>query len=68
MVTFDSVLNLTTMMGIAVKVVIILASAILFNIIQKKIIPRVITASIPKIRVESQGQLSARSKTILLSL
>ena len=64
MVTFDSVLNLTTMMGIAVKVVIILASAILFNIIQKKIIPRVITASIPKIRVESQGQLSARSKTI----
>jgi len=52
------------MMGIAVKVVIILAIAIALNIIQKKMIPRVIIASIPKIRVESQGQLSTRSKTI----
>ncbi len=52
------------MVGIAVKVVIILASAIALNIIQKKIIPRVIIASIPKIRVESQDQLSTRSKTI----
>ena len=52
------------MVGIAVKVVIILASAIALNIIQKKIIPRVIIAGIPKIRVESQGQLSTRSKTM----
>jgi small conductance mechanosensitive channel len=52
------------MVGIAVKVVIILASAIALNIIQKKIIPRVIIAGIPKIRVESRDQLSARSKTM----
>ena len=51
-------------MGIAVKVVIILAIAIALNIIQKKMIPRVISASIPKIRVESQDQLSTRSKTM----
>ncbi len=51
-------------MGIAVKVLIILAIAIALNIIQKKMIPRVISASIPKIRVESQDQLFARSKTM----
>jgi len=51
-------------MGIAVKVVIILAIAIALNIIQKKMIPRVIVANIPKIRVESQNQLSTRSKTM----
>jgi small conductance mechanosensitive channel len=52
------------MMGIAVKVVIILTIAIALNIVQKKMIPRVIIASIPKIRVESQDQLSTRSQTI----
>jgi small conductance mechanosensitive channel len=52
------------MMGIAVKVLIILAIAIALNIIQKKMIPRVIIASIPKIRVESQEELSTRSKTM----
>ena len=51
-------------MGIAVKVVIILAIAIALNIIQKRLIPRVIISSIPKIRVESQDQLAARSKTM----
>jgi small-conductance mechanosensitive channel len=52
------------MMGIAVKVLIILAIAIALNIIQKKMITRVIIASIPKIRLESQDQLSTRSKTM----
>ena len=51
-------------MGIAVKAVIILASAIALNIIQKKLIPRIIIGSIPKDRVESQDQLSTRSKTM----
>jgi len=60
----DFVFNLTTMLGIAVRVLIILAIAIALNIIQKKMIPRVIIASIPKIRVESQNQLSTRSKTM----
>ena len=56
--------NLTTMVGIAVKVVIILASAITLNIIQKKLIPRVIIKSISNVRVESQDQLATRSKTM----
>ncbi len=52
------------MIGVAVKVVIILVIAITLNIIQKKMITRIIIASIPKIRVESQDQLSTRSKTM----
>ena len=64
MFTSGFVFNLTTMVGIAVKVVIILASATTLNILQKRLIPRVIIGSIPKDRVESQDQLSTRSKTI----
>jgi len=52
------------MVGITVKVAIILASAIALNIIQKKIIPRVIIAGIPKLRVESRDQLAIRAKTM----
>lgn len=64
MFTFDYVFDLNTMMGIAVRIVIILAIAIALNIIQKKMIPRVLIKSIPKIRVESQDELSTRSKTM----
>jgi small-conductance mechanosensitive channel len=64
MFIFDYVFNPTTMIGVAVKVVIILVIAITLNIIQKKMITRIIIASIPKIRVESQDQLSTRSKTM----
>ncbi|MBW2565242.1 MAG: mechanosensitive ion channel, partial [Deltaproteobacteria bacterium] len=64
MFTSGLVFNLTTMVGIAVKVGIILASAIALNIIQKKLIPRVIIASISNVRAESQDQLATRSKTM----
>jgi small conductance mechanosensitive channel len=64
MFTSDFVFNLTTMVGISVKVAIILAIAIALNIIQKKMIPRIIAARIPKIQVESQDQLATRSKTM----
>lgn len=64
MFTFDYVFDLNIMMGIAARVVIILVIAIALNIIQKKMIPRVLIASIPKIRVESQDELSTRSKTM----
>ena len=64
MFTSDFIFDLTTLMGIAVKVVIILAIAMALNIIQKKMIPRVIIAGIPKDRVESQDQLATRSKTM----
>lgn len=64
MFTSDFIFDLTTLVGIAVKVVIILAIAMALNIIQKKMIPRVIIAGIPKDRVESQDQLATRSKTM----
>lgn len=64
MFTSDFIFDLTTLVGIAVKVVIILAIAMALNIIQKKMIPRVIIAGIPKDRVESQDQLTTRSKTM----
>jgi len=60
----DFVLNLTTMLGITTKVVIILTIAIVFNIIQKKIIPRAIIAATPKVLEESQDQLAIRTKTM----
>ena len=60
----DFVFNLTTMLGITAKVVIILTIAIVFNIIQKKIIPRAIIAATPKVLEESQDQLAIRTKTM----
>jgi len=60
----DFVFNLTTMLGITTKVVIILTIAIVFNIIQKKIIPRAIIAATPKVLEESQDQLAIRTKTM----
>ncbi len=60
----DFVFNLTTMLGITTKVVIILTIAIVFNIIQKKIIPRAIIAATPKVLEESQDQLALRTKTM----
>ncbi len=64
MYAFDYSFNLTTVLGITVKLVIILAVAIAFNIIQKKMIPRAIIAGTPKIREESQDQLVTRTKTM----
>jgi small conductance mechanosensitive channel len=64
MFIFDNAFNPTTMIGVAVKVVIIIVIAITLNIIQKKLITRIIIASIPKIRLQSQDELSTRSKTM----
>ncbi len=64
MFTSDFVFNLTTMVGIAVKAVIILATAIALNLIQKKMILRLIITGIPKSRIESKDQLAARSETM----
>jgi small-conductance mechanosensitive channel len=60
----DFVVDLTTIVGITVKVVIIFASAIALNIIQKKMIPRAIMAGVPKVREESHEQLVIRAKTM----
>ena len=51
-------------MGIAVKIVIIIAVAITLNIIQKKMIPKLMIASIPKTRVESQEHIASRAQTM----
>ena len=64
MYVFDFTFNLNTVLGITVKLVIILAIAIAFNIIQKKMIPRAIIAGTPKIREESHDQLVTRTKTM----
>lgn len=64
MFTSDFVFSLTALVTIAVKVVIIIAIAMTLNIIQKKVIPRIITVAIPKIGTESQESLVARSKTM----
>jgi len=60
----DFIFNLTTMAGITVKLVIILAIGMALNIIQKKMIPRVIIAGTTKVREESQDQLATRTKTM----
>lgn len=64
MFTSDFIFNLTAMGGIAIKVVFILAIAIALNIIQKRMIPRAIIASVPKIRGKTQVQLVARYTTM----
>ena len=64
MFTSDFIFNLTAVMGIAIKVAIILAIAITLNIIQKKLIPKALIAGLPKLRLASQDQLAARSKTM----
>ena len=64
MFSSDFVFDLTTIVGITVKVVIILVIAIVLNIIQKKLIPRAIIAGISKVREESREQLVIRTKTM----
>jgi small conductance mechanosensitive channel len=60
----DFAFNLTPMLGITVRVVIILAIAIVLNSIQKKMIPRAIIAGTSKVRDESKEQLAIRTKTM----
>jgi small conductance mechanosensitive channel len=64
----DFVFDLTTIVGITVKIVIILAIAIALNIILRKIIPRAIMAGIPKVREESKEQLVTRTKTMTYAI
>lgn len=52
------------MLVIAVKLITIVAIAIIFNIIQKKMIPRAIIAATLKIRDESNDQRVTRTKTM----
>ena len=60
----DFFFKLTPMLGITAKVAIILVIAIVFNFIQRKIIPKAIIAATPKVLEESPDQLAARTKTM----
>ncbi len=59
----DFTFNMATLMT-TIKVVVILAVAIVLNSFQKKMIPKAIIAGIPKIRLETPDQLAARSTTM----
>jgi moderate conductance mechanosensitive channel len=52
------------MLGIVVKVVIIIVVAIVLNIIQKKMIPKVIITCIPKTQEESREHIAIRTKAM----
>ena len=61
---FDFSFNLADLVTIAIKVVIILAVALILILVQKRLIPRMIKARIPKIRQESVDELAHRSDTL----
>jgi len=62
MTNFD--FDLAALVTGAIKVVVILAIAFVLVLVARRIIPRLISARIPKIREESADQLAARSKTL----
>lgn len=62
MTNFD--FDLSALVTGAIKVVVILAIAFVLVLVARRIIPKLITARIPKIREESAEQLAARSKTL----
>ena len=64
MPTFDFSFDLSALATGAVKVLIILAVAIALVLLARRVIPKLITARIPKIREETPDQLAARSKTL----
>ena len=61
---FDFSFNLADLAAGGIKVLIILVIALVLVLIQKRLIPRIITTRIPKIREESPDQLAARSRTL----
>ncbi len=64
MLTSDFTFNPDTLVTMAIRIVIILVLALVLTVIQKKLVPRIMTVRIPKIREESQDQLAVRSKTL----
>lgn len=64
MPTFDFTFDLSAIIAGALKVVVILAVALVLVVITRRIVPKLITARIPKIREESPNQLAVRSKTL----
>jgi len=61
---FDFTFNLADLATGGIKVLVILVIALVLVWVQRRLIPKLITARIPKIREESPDQLAARSKTL----
>ena len=61
---FDFTFNLSAVVTGGIKVVIILVTAGIVLLILRRVIPRLISARIPKIREEDPDQLAIRSKTL----
>jgi len=64
MPAFDFNLDLSAIIAGALKVVVILAIALIIVLIARRVIPKLINARIPKIREEAPDQLAVRSKTL----
>jgi len=61
---FDFSFNLADLAAGGFKVLVILVTAVALVLVQRRLVPKQITARIPKIREESPDQLAARSKTL----
>ncbi len=63
---FESGFNfdLPTLANAAIKVAVVLVIALVVVMVLKKLIPKIITARIPRIREEAPEQLAIRSKTL----
>ena len=56
--------DLPTLANAAIKAAVILVIALVLVMVLKRMIPKIITARIPKIREEAPEQLASRSKTL----
>jgi small-conductance mechanosensitive channel len=61
---FDFAFDLSTVVVGAIRIVVVLVIALVLLVIARRVIPKVISVRIPKIREESPDQLAVRSKTI----
>lgn len=64
MPTFDFNLDLAALIAGALKVVVILAVALVLVLVARRVVPKLIKTRIPKIREEAPDQLAVRSKTL----
>jgi small conductance mechanosensitive channel len=64
MPTFDFTFDLSTIAASALRVIVILVIALILIFVARRVVPKLISVRIPKIREESPDQLAVRSKTL----
>ena len=64
MPTFDFTFDLSVVVTSGLRILLIIIIVLVLQFIARRIIPRMISVRIPKIREESPDQLAARSKTL----